>query len=155
LDVFSQIRDMDDDEDDDGGGGEREFSKGIVWGYFEQAENTFKQMEEAMYVVLGLIARAFTDDWSLILGPNHDRPQRRALPIQIILPRPLSERLLRRPGDHQSPRIVRKDATLRKHARRGGWRIALRGRGTPTHPRVVGGLPAGLSGGDGLDEEII
>lgn len=48
MDVFSQIRDMDDDEDDEGGGGEHEFSKGIVWGFFEQAEATFKQMEEAM-----------------------------------------------------------------------------------------------------------
>ena len=50
MEVFSQIRDMDEDEDDEGGGGDHEFSKGIVWGFFEQAEHTFEQMEEAMYV---------------------------------------------------------------------------------------------------------
>lgn len=47
MEIFSQIQDMD-DEDDEDGPGSREFSKGIVWGYFEQAEATFKQMEEAM-----------------------------------------------------------------------------------------------------------
>lgn len=46
MEIFSQIQDMDEDDDDEAGG--HEFSKGIVWGYFEQAENTFKQMEEAM-----------------------------------------------------------------------------------------------------------
>lgn len=46
MEIFGQIQDMDDDDEDDAGG--HEFSKGIVWGYFEQAENTFKQMEEAM-----------------------------------------------------------------------------------------------------------
>ena len=50
MEVFSQIRDMDEDEDDEGGAGDHEFSRGIVWGYFEQAEQTFTQMEEAMYV---------------------------------------------------------------------------------------------------------
>ena len=33
---------MDDDEDD------RDFSKGIVYGFFEQAENTFVKMEACM-----------------------------------------------------------------------------------------------------------
>ncbi|EKD03571.1 transferase [Trichosporon asahii var. asahii CBS 8904] len=47
MEIFSQIQDMD-DEDDEDGPGSREFSKGIVWGYFEQAEATFKQMEEAI-----------------------------------------------------------------------------------------------------------
>lgn len=42
LDTFSQILEMDDDEDD------REFSKSILDNYFEQAETTFKEMEEAM-----------------------------------------------------------------------------------------------------------
>jgi osomolarity two-component system phosphorelay intermediate protein YPD1 len=51
METFSQIREMDDVEDDDdesAEGGAHAFSKGIVWGYFEQAENTFKQMEDAM-----------------------------------------------------------------------------------------------------------
>lgn len=47
MEIFSQIQDMD-DEDDEDGPGSHEFSKGIVWGYFEQAEATFKQMEDAM-----------------------------------------------------------------------------------------------------------
>ena len=37
--TFEQILEMDDDEE------EREFSKGIVYGFFEQAETTFKKME--------------------------------------------------------------------------------------------------------------
>jgi osomolarity two-component system phosphorelay intermediate protein YPD1 len=50
MDVFQQIRDMDEDDEDDeaDGAGAHEFSRSIVWGYFEQAEATFKQMEEAM-----------------------------------------------------------------------------------------------------------
>ena len=51
METFSQIREMDEVEDDDdesAEGGAHAFSKGIVWGYFEQAENTFKQMEDAM-----------------------------------------------------------------------------------------------------------
>ncbi|CAD6568848.1 MAG: hypothetical protein TREMPRED_004794 [Tremellales sp. Tagirdzhanova-0007] len=48
MEVFSQIRDMDEDEDDEGGGGDHEFSKSIVWGFFEQAESTFEQMEAAI-----------------------------------------------------------------------------------------------------------
>jgi osomolarity two-component system phosphorelay intermediate protein YPD1 len=55
MEVFSQIREMDDvDDEDDGESGEgggadaHAFSKGIVWGYFEQAEHTFEQMEDAM-----------------------------------------------------------------------------------------------------------
>lgn len=35
---------MDDDD-------EREFSKGIVYGFFEQADSTFEKMEKAMLVV--------------------------------------------------------------------------------------------------------
>ena len=34
---------MDDDEDD------RDFSKSIVYGFFEQAENTFEKMDSNMY----------------------------------------------------------------------------------------------------------
>ncbi|RYG98336.1 MAG: hypothetical protein EON58_07450 [Alphaproteobacteria bacterium] len=41
--IFDQLLEMDDDD-------EREFSKSIVWNFFEQAETTFKQIEEALYV---------------------------------------------------------------------------------------------------------
>ncbi|KAK9473441.1 signal transduction histidine kinase [Dipodascopsis tothii] len=40
--TFDQILEMDDDGD------EREFSKSIVWNFFEQAENTFTQMDDAL-----------------------------------------------------------------------------------------------------------
>ena len=46
--TFEQILEMDDDDD------EREFSKGIVYGFFEQAESTFDKMEQALYVFLFL-----------------------------------------------------------------------------------------------------
>jgi osomolarity two-component system phosphorelay intermediate protein YPD1 len=39
--TFEQILEMDDDA-------EREFSKGIVVGFFEQAETTFERMEKAL-----------------------------------------------------------------------------------------------------------
>jgi len=40
--TFEQILEMDDDEDD------REFSRSIVFGFFEQAEQTFVKMEDAL-----------------------------------------------------------------------------------------------------------
>jgi len=44
--TFNQILEMDDDEDD------REFSKEIVYGFFEQAEATFEKMDDALYLFL-------------------------------------------------------------------------------------------------------
>ncbi|KAJ5653117.1 hypothetical protein N7490_000120 [Penicillium lividum] len=41
TDTFEQILEMDDDED-------RDFSQGIVYGFFEQAEVTFAKMEKAV-----------------------------------------------------------------------------------------------------------
>ncbi|WWC66493.1 uncharacterized protein I206_100395 [Kwoniella pini CBS 10737] len=49
METFQQIMDMDEeDEGDDEDGEKHSFSKGIVWGYFEQAEATFKDMEAAI-----------------------------------------------------------------------------------------------------------
>jgi len=42
--TFEQILEMDDDDDDSEGG----FSYSIVFGFFEQAEDTFEKMEEAL-----------------------------------------------------------------------------------------------------------
>jgi len=42
LTTFEQILEMDDDDE------EREFSKAIVFGFFEQAETTFGQMDESL-----------------------------------------------------------------------------------------------------------
>ena len=42
--IFEQILEMDDDEED------REFSRSIVYGFFEQVEVTFKKMESSLYV---------------------------------------------------------------------------------------------------------
>ena len=47
--TLNQIREMDeDDEDEEEGVGSREFSRGIVFGFFEQAEGTFAQMQTAL-----------------------------------------------------------------------------------------------------------
>lgn len=43
MSTFEQILDMDDEEDD------KEFSKGIVFGFLEQAEQTFDKMEASLY----------------------------------------------------------------------------------------------------------
>ena len=41
MSTFEQILEMDDDED-------RDFSKGIVYGFFDQAEGTFDKMGKAL-----------------------------------------------------------------------------------------------------------
>lgn len=41
MDIFSQLLEMDDEDD-------REFSKSIVWNYFDQAETTFDEMDAAL-----------------------------------------------------------------------------------------------------------
>lgn len=41
MDIFGQLLEMDDEED-------REFSKSIVWNYFDQAETTFGNMDDAL-----------------------------------------------------------------------------------------------------------
>ena len=51
--TFEQILEMDDDED------EREFSKSIVYGFFEQAEQTFKNMDIALYVETSFISPVY------------------------------------------------------------------------------------------------
>ncbi|ODN77893.1 hypothetical protein L202_05000 [Cryptococcus amylolentus CBS 6039] len=48
METFQQIMDMDEDDGDDDSEEKHSFSKGIVWGYFDQAEGTFKDMEEAL-----------------------------------------------------------------------------------------------------------
>lgn len=41
MDIFTQLLEMDDEDD-------REFSKSIVWNYFDQAETTFNEMDAAL-----------------------------------------------------------------------------------------------------------
>jgi len=43
IDVFGQLLEMDEED-------EREFSRSLVWNYFEQAESTFANMDKALYV---------------------------------------------------------------------------------------------------------
>jgi osomolarity two-component system, phosphorelay intermediate protein YPD1 len=45
MPTFRQILEMDDDED------ERDFSRSIVFEFFDQAENTFAKMDSALYVL--------------------------------------------------------------------------------------------------------
>lgn len=40
MEVFEQLLEMDEDD--------QEFSRSLVWNYFEQAENTFEKMDAAM-----------------------------------------------------------------------------------------------------------
>jgi osomolarity two-component system phosphorelay intermediate protein YPD1 len=51
--TFEQLLEMDDDD-------EREFSKGIVWNYFEQVKGSFAPIEDGMYVssLSSLLTRA-------------------------------------------------------------------------------------------------
>ena len=49
--TFEQILDMDEEEDD------REFSKGIVFGFLEQAEQTFEKMDSAVYEVFTILCK--------------------------------------------------------------------------------------------------
>ena len=46
LEIFGQILEMDDDEED------REFSRAIVYGFLEQAEDAFQNMKKSLYVFL-------------------------------------------------------------------------------------------------------
>ena len=50
MEVLQQIRDMDDEEedDDDPEAEPHGFSRGIVYGYFDQAKSTFADMEKHM-----------------------------------------------------------------------------------------------------------
>lgn len=47
MSTFEQLLDMDDEDD-------HEFSYSIVNNYFEQAESTFKDMDKALLVYLGV-----------------------------------------------------------------------------------------------------
>ena len=44
MDTFNQILEMDDDDDD------HEFSKSIVFGFFDQANSTLEKIDKAMSV---------------------------------------------------------------------------------------------------------
>lgn len=59
METFQQIMDMDEeDEVDEDSDEKHSFSKGIVWGYFTQAEETFKEMEDALCVFLTIFESA-------------------------------------------------------------------------------------------------
>lgn len=59
--TFEQILEMDDDED------EREFSKSIVYGFFEQAVATFEKMDGSLYVNIWFIFVVIFPTLSFIL----------------------------------------------------------------------------------------
>lgn len=51
MDTLQQIREMDDEDEDEDGDEDsdpREFSRSIVWGFFDQAEKTFGEMQQAL-----------------------------------------------------------------------------------------------------------
>ena len=55
MPTFQQILEMDDDEE------ERDFSKSIVYDFFEQAESTFEKMEAALYVIPPIHVSLFSE----------------------------------------------------------------------------------------------
>lgn len=56
MEIFSQILEMDDDDDD------REFSKSIVFNFFEQANSTLVDIDKAMCVLF--FKAIYTAAWS-------------------------------------------------------------------------------------------
>jgi hypothetical protein len=48
MSTFEQILDMDEDDDD------KEFSRGIVFGFLEQADQTFDKMDASLYLKISL-----------------------------------------------------------------------------------------------------
>lgn len=51
MEILGQVLEMDEldaDEDDEDAVPDHEFSKGIVWNFFEQAEQTFTDMKDAL-----------------------------------------------------------------------------------------------------------
>lgn len=98
LDVptFEQILEMDDDED------EREFSRGIVFGFFDQAKSTFTELDDCLYVILlryhlPRIVSSIQPAvilWSL-LAILTAPPQKSERPRESLKSGPLPERLIR------------------------------------------------------------
>jgi osomolarity two-component system phosphorelay intermediate protein YPD1 len=54
--TFEQILEMDDEDD-------RDFSKGIVYGFFDQAKATFKKMEDELYVLCHFLFSEITSNF--------------------------------------------------------------------------------------------
>lgn len=52
METFQQILDLDEDG--------TEFSKGMAWAYFSQADQTFKEMDEALCVAVLPLYLSFT-----------------------------------------------------------------------------------------------
>ena len=71
--TFEQILEMDDDEE------EREFSKSIVFGFFEQAEQTFEEMKDALFVLPFSISPFFLASLNYfpLTSPLHPSNRRR------------------------------------------------------------------------------
>lgn len=44
METFTQILDLDED-------GNHDFSRGMAWAYFSQAEETFELLDDALYVM--------------------------------------------------------------------------------------------------------
>lgn len=101
LDTFSQILDLDEDDTHD-------FSKGMAFAFFSQAETTFDDMDIALCVFQLPFA-------ILTLIPFQHRQE----PLKALLSWPLPQRLLCRLGPKQSPALVRAHSTLRPAQGRG------------------------------------
>ena len=106
--TFGQILEMDDEES-------REFSKSIVFGYFDQAESTFEDMHGAMYVTP---MAQFSGNLAGVSFTNRQSLQREARSCFTILIRTLPQGLLRDSRPNQGKRCLREDPALRREERR-------------------------------------
>jgi hypothetical protein len=92
IPTFQQILEMDDDED------ERDFSKSIVYDFFEQAEHTFEQMQDALYVHRSrlLLPTGIWRAFCLICSrANHEMLKGISRPPQAVIAWSLPKRIVR------------------------------------------------------------
>lgn len=107
--TFEQILEMDDDEE------ERDFSKSIVFGFFEQAENTFKNMDASLCVITPWFTAVLVMQLWLIptlQGQQGSRPTQ----LSWTLP----QRLFGHSGSYQGEGFLREDTALWCQQRRDG-----------------------------------
>jgi hypothetical protein len=92
METFQQILDLDEDT--------HEFSKGMAWAYFSQAEQTFKKMDEALWVT-ELILPSAPPHFTWIF--NRQRGEK---PRAIIIAWPFPQRVFRCSRTFESASIM-------------------------------------------------
>lgn len=96
MDTFQQILELDEDDN-------VEFSQGMTWAYFTQADKAFKDMDTALYAPFP--ARLYISNPSFILQGNQESSR-------VVFPWPLSQRLVSGAWCVKGPGCMRKDTAL-------------------------------------------